>query len=102
MTATKEARERLKQLRELAGDDCIGFLFEGSVGTCRGSSPVLKPVSDPVENAEAFEAGEVTLFAEDEFAELLSEATFQYDGALFGRGLTVRWPHRDQGCPNCR
>jgi hypothetical protein len=94
---------RLSDLRRRAGDRCIGFRFDGAIGSCSVSKPILKPVDAPVVAARQFEAGEVLLFASGEAAGILEQATIDMDDRfLFGRGLTVSWPHREGGCPNCR
>ena len=102
MDVTEAGSNRLESLRGRAGHACIGFLFQGSVGTCRGSSPILKPVSEPVVGACELRVGKVRLFALGDYAGILKDATFDYDNSLFGKGLTISWPHRGEGCPNCR
>lgn len=49
-----------------------------------------------------FKVGDVWLYALGEYGDVLRDASFDYDAALFGGGLTVSWPHREGGCPNCR
>lgn len=103
MTVSEVARQRLEALQRRAGPDCVGFRFEGAIGSCRVSKPILVPVTAPVPGAREFRAGGVVLYASGEFAEILDTASFAVDDAfLFGRGLTVAWPHRAGGCPNCR
>ncbi|MBN2449756.1 MAG: hypothetical protein JXR77_05165 [Lentisphaeria bacterium] len=102
MVVTEAACRRLARLGQRAGERCIGFRFEGAIGTCRASSPILKPVQAPVEGAEAFRAGQVWIYAVGDHADILRQATLDFDGAFFGPGLTLAWPHREGGCPNCR
>jgi len=103
MTVTEAALRRLTRLQQRAGPGCIGFLFEGAIGSCSVSKPILTPVTAPVTAAREFRAGAVVLFAAGEAAEILEQATFEVDDRLlFGRGLSLRWPHREGGCPNCR
>lgn len=88
-----------KRLRELLPAEASGFAIEGFVGTCRGSTPVMKP-------AETAAAGQITLscegltfFVNPELAADFSECFLDYDGSFLGKGLTATWPHRP-GC-NC-
>jgi hypothetical protein len=103
MVVTDAALKRLSALRRRAGSRCVGFRFDGAIGSCRFSKPILKPVAGPVAEASEFRAGDVVIFAVGELAGILETATFDYDATpLFGHGLTVSWPHREGGCPNCR
>jgi len=102
MEVTEAGSSRLEALRGRAGHGCIGFLFKGAIGTCRGSSPLLKPVSEPVEGAYECVVGKVRLYASGPYADILKDASFDYDSSFFGKGLTISWPHRDEGCPSCR
>jgi len=103
MVVTDAAQRRLDALRRRLGARCVGFRFDGAVGSCSFSKPILKPVSAPVAEAREFRAGAVVIFATGELAEILETATVDCDTTpLFGRGLTVSWPHRERGCPNCR
>ena len=103
MLVTDAAQRRLSALWRRAGDGCIGFRFDGAIGSCIFSKPILQPVSAPVADARVFRTGNVAIFASGELAEILDTATLDSDSTpLFGRGLTVSWPHRAGGCPNCR
>lgn len=103
MVVTDAALQRLCRLRRRAGSRCVGFRFDGAIGSCSFSKPILKPVAAPVAEAREFRVGEVAIFAVGELAGILETATVDYDATpLFGRGLTVSWPHREGGCPNCR
>jgi Fe-S cluster assembly iron-binding protein IscA len=103
MTVTDAAARRLSRLRQRAGVACIGFRFDGTVGSCTVSKPILRPVNAPVPGSRQFAAGDVILFASGETAEILDQASIDLDDRLlFGRGLVVSWPHRQGGCPNCR
>jgi len=103
MVVSESAQRRLEALQRRAGAQCIGFRFDGAVGSCRVSKPVLAPVDVAVPHAREFRVGSVALFATGEYADILETATLDFDDSLvFGRGLTVSWPHREGGCPNCR
>jgi uncharacterized protein (DUF779 family) len=103
MTATDAAVQRLSRLKRRAGSGCVGFHFEGAIGSCSVSKPILTPVAAAVPGSREFRAGDVILFAVGEAADILDGATFDVDDRLlFGRGLIVSWPHREGGCPNCR
>lgn len=103
MVITDAAQHRLEALCRRAGGGCIGFSFMGAIGSCRCSKPILQPVSAPVVAAREFRVGATRLFATGELAEILETATLDDDATpLFGQGLTVSWPHREGGCPNCR
>lgn len=103
MVVSDTALQRLSVLRRRAGSQCVGFRFDGAIGSCRFSKPILKPVAAPVAGAREFRAGDIVIFAADEQAGILDTATLDYEATpLFGRGLVVSWPHREGGCPNCR
>ena len=103
MVVTATALQRLRVLKRRAGPKCIGFRFDGAIGSCSFSKPILKPVDAPVAEAREFHAGSVAIFAQGEYAGILEVATVDCDETpLFGRGLTVSWPHRESGCPHCR
>jgi hypothetical protein len=103
MVVSAAALQRLSLLRRRVGGRCVGFRFDGAIGSCRFSTPILMPVTAPVAGAREFHAGEVSIFAAGELAGVLEVATLDYDATpLFGRGLVVSWPHREGGCPNCR
>lgn len=103
MVVSDAAQRRLSALQRRAGSGCIGFRFDGAIGSCRVSKPILTPVDTVVPEARAFCCGGVTLFASGAYAEILDNATIDFDdGLIFGRGLVVSWPHREGGCPNCR
>lgn len=103
MVVSDAAQRRLSALQRRAGSGCIGFRFDGAIGSCRVSKPILTPVSGVVPESREFRSGDVTIFASGEFAEILDTAAIDFDdGLIFGRGLVVSWPHREGGCPNCR
>ena len=102
MQVTDEAAKRLEVLRRRAGGRCLGFWLQETIGTCRGSCPVLKPVSEPVPGTVEVSGRGVPFYAAPEYAEVLEEAVLDFDGTFFGRGLVVSWPHREGGCPACR
>jgi Fe-S cluster assembly iron-binding protein IscA len=98
MNLTEAARDRLQSLLP---DGARGFRVEGWMGTCRGSTPILKPAPGPRDGEEELETEAVAFFAEPERLEVLRSATLDYEGGLFGRGLRMTWPHKE-GCPCSR
>lgn len=103
MVVSSAALLRLAALQRRSGPHCIGFRFDGAIGSCTVSKPILTPVDEPVAGAREFGVDGVRLFAAGDYVDILEDATFDYDDSLmFGRGLTVSWPHREGGCPNCR
>jgi iron-sulfur cluster assembly protein len=97
MTVTDNAAERLRELLEKAGKAAGGLRIEGFIGTCRGSTPILKPVDQPQGGDKVFETGGVRLFIAPDCVDQLAASTIDYDPSLFGKGLNMTWPHRD-GC----
>ena len=102
MTITESARERLRSLARRAGLDCVSFRFEGVVGSCRASVPLLKPAAAAGPDEVEVAAGDVRIFVPAEQQEMMASATLDYDSSpLFGRGLNLTWPHGVSGCPAC-
>lgn len=97
MTITPSAQEKLLRMRKQVGGEAVALRIEGIVGTCRGSTPILKPVTEPAPGDTPVEVPGIKLLLASDYAELLADATLDYDGSLMGRGLTLTWPHRD-GC----
>ena len=98
MELTAAAEKRLRELS--AKTDAGNLRLEGLIGTCRGSAPVLKPASGPKPGDAVFEAGGIKIFIAPDCIARMSQATIDYDSSLFGKGLTVQWPHH-AGC-SCR
>lgn len=88
-----------KRLLKLMPKGCRAFEFKGAMGTCRGSTPILQPLkSDGAENLQRIDAGKITFYAAEDELERLQSSHLDYDGTpLFGKGLTMTWPHRN-GC----
>ncbi len=98
MTITPQAEARLTHLLKSADAHVRGLRFEGYIGTCRASAPILRPVPGPVAEDDAVEiVGGVTLYVPAEHADVAADATLDYESALLGRGLFLTWPHR-AGC----
>jgi len=102
MQIAESAATRLQSLLERSGTPRHGFRVEGIIGTCRGSTPVIKPAAEPAEDEREVKAGPIRFFAKKEVAGILEEATLEYDNRLLGRGLVLTWKHRENGCPGCR
>lgn len=94
MKLTPAAEQRLKKLLP---SDAAGFSVTGYVGTCRGSTPVLEPATQPRGNQTTIQDCGITFFVNTELADVFRDCEMDYDPALFGKGLTASWPHRD-GC----
>ncbi len=102
MTITEAARERLRSLARRAGQDGVCFRFEGVVGTCRASAPLLKPAMAADDGETVVEIDDIRIFVPEEQREMMESATLDYDSSpLFGRGLNLTWPHGVRGCPAC-
>ena len=97
MIVTQAAKDKLGGLCHRLGKSVVGLRFEGYVGTCRGSSPVLKPVRKPHERDVRTVVEGVTFFVPPDQSVVFEHATLDVDDALLGRGLTLTWPHVD-GC----
>jgi Fe-S cluster assembly iron-binding protein IscA len=94
MNLSHKAEARLKQLLP---QGTAGFSVTGYLGTCRGSTPIMKPADNPADGQETLTAGGITFFVNAEIANEFSDSTLDYDPSLFGKGLTASWPHR-AGC----
>ena len=102
MTITEPAREYLRKLANRLDGAFAGFRFEGVVGSCRASVPLLKPASGCGEGEVEFRFGDVALFVPEAHRQMMEAATLDYDSSpLFGRGLNLTWPHGVHGCPAC-
>lgn len=92
--ATKKLREMLSRL----GDDVAAYRITGFMGTCRGSTPVLDPVNEPVKGDVKVLDEPVAMYVIREYADLMESATLDYDGSFMGKGLMMTWEHQE-GCP---
>jgi len=86
-----------KRLAHLLPADATGFLIEGFVGTCRGSTPCLQPAQHAQAGQETIVCEGLTFFVNPEIAANVRDCSLDYDAAFFGKGLTATWPHRT-GC----
>lgn len=93
MTITETASKRLAKLLPKTAR---GFRIEGWVGTCRGSTPVLKPASEPREDEVELTQDSIVFFAKRTQADILQTATLDYESGFLGRGLRMTWPHNDK------
>jgi len=94
MNLTVKAKRRLEKLLP---QDAAGFSVEGFVGTCRGSTPVLKPAQQAGADQELFETNGLTFFLNPEIAERFRTCTLDYDRSFLGKGLTATWSQ----CEEC-
>jgi Fe-S cluster assembly iron-binding protein IscA len=94
MKLTTAAKNRLKHLLPREAD---GFSVTGYMGTCRGSTPILKPADGPVDGQETMLADGIRFFVNPDIAEEFRDCEMDHDPSLFGKGLTATWPHRS-GC----
>ncbi len=97
MNLSTRAEARLKKLLPQGS---AGFSVTGCLGTCRGSTPVMKPADGPADGQQTLTAGAITFFVNAEIADEFRDCTLDYDPSMFGKGLTATWPHR-AGCA-CR
>ena len=97
MTLTESARHRLQRLLQAADTEAQGFRVEGMVGTCRGSTPILKPAAAPGAEENVVAADGIRFFVPEAHLDTWRSATIEYDSSLLGKGLTMTWPHRE-GC----
>ncbi len=93
MTITETASKRLAKLLP---ETARGFRIEGWVGTCRGSTPILKPASEPRADEAELTQGPFVFFAKRAQTDILQTATLDYESGFLGRGLCMTWPHSDQ------
>lgn len=94
MNVSTNAETRLKKLLPA---EAAGFSVTGYVGTCRGSTPVIKPASGPLPEQKTLECRGLCFYVNPDIADQFRDCTLDYDPALFGKGLTATWPHR-AGC----
>jgi Fe-S cluster assembly iron-binding protein IscA len=94
MKLSKTAKMKLV---DLLPEGMTGFSVTGFVGTCRGSTPVLKPAHESQSGQVPLECEGVTFFVNPEIAADFRDCAIDYDRSFFGKGLTVTWPHR-AGC----
>ncbi len=98
MTTTDKAEKKLRKLLERSGGGFCGFRITGYVGTCRGSSPVIKPVAKAGANDLILDLSGMFICIAPDCRQVLADATLDYQGGFMGRGLTLTWPHS----PHCQ
>ena len=101
MKITDSAMLHLKRLLERMASKPRAFRFDGSIGSCRNSIPLLKPVHDKPEGFLEYQTDGLTFYIPPEYQEVFETATLDYESGLFAKGLNLTWPHREGGCPNC-
>lgn len=94
MTLTDAARKRLVALLP---EGNIGYEVQGYLGTCRGSTPVLKPVAFPLLDEENICAGGIQFYVKAEIVDFIRDCDMDYDPSFFGKGLTMTRSHQN-GC----
>lgn len=94
MNLTKKAEKRLEKLLP---QDAAGFSVEGFIGTCRGSTPVLKPAQEARADQETLEQNGLTFFLNADIAERFRTCSLDYDRSFLGKGLTATWSQ----CEEC-
>lgn len=97
MHVSPDAAARLRDLLDRLPDTTGGLRFEGYIGTCHGSSPVLKPVSAPDDDDQVVVVDGVRFFVPETNREVFDTASLTCDRSFMGRGLHLTWPHRE-GC----
>jgi len=83
-----------KRLLKLLSKGASGFSVEGFIGTCRGSTPILKPVQKARSDQETIHSGDLTFYVNPETADRFRTCSIDYDPSLFGKGLSAIWPHK--------
>lgn len=86
-----------KRLKKLLTKGTSGFSVTGFVGTCRGSTPCIKPATQANGCQKTVVHGGITFFVNQEIAEKFSACHLDYDRSFFGKGLTASWPQ----CKEC-
>ena len=94
MNLTETAEKRLVKLLP---KEAVGFSVEGYIGTCRGSTPVLKPAQQANTDQETLTQSGLTFFVNREIAERFNTCDLDYDRSFLGKGLTATWPQ----CNEC-
>jgi Fe-S cluster assembly iron-binding protein IscA len=94
MTLSDAARKRLLKLLP---KESVGFEVQGYVGTCRGSTPVLKPVFHPPLHLEHITTSGLEFFVSADIAEFIRDCDIDYDPSFLGKGLTMTRSHQN-GC----
>ncbi|NMA45462.1 MAG: iron-sulfur cluster biosynthesis family protein [Lentisphaerae bacterium] len=102
MTISPAAHAKLSALLKKSGREMIGYRFDGAIGNCRGSVPLLKPVAVAPAAFLTVVVDGIAFFIPEEYRDVFASAALDYDERLFNRGLKLSWPHREGGCPNCR
>ena len=95
MTLHEPAMKKLMALGAAAGGK---LRFNGYMGSCRGCAPLFKPVIGPDEQDTVETIGDVVFYIPRKYLEIWRHGVLDFESGLFGRGLTMTWPHMD-GCP---
>jgi Fe-S cluster assembly iron-binding protein IscA len=98
MQVTEAAATRLRGLLDRLGEPVRGLRFEGYVGTCRGSTPVLRPAAAADENDASVTVAGITFFVPAEHLGVFEVATMDDDRSAMGLGINLTWPHGAKGC----
>jgi len=85
-----------KRLAKLLPREAAGFSVEGFIGTCRGSTPVLKPAQKARSDQETLQIQGLTFYLNPEAADRFRSCSLDYDRSFFGKGLTATWPQCDE------
>lgn len=93
MRVSDKAVTRLRRLLDSAGQEACGFRFRGHVGTCRGSTPVIRPASGPEDGETAVDCGGIVFYVPEEYRVLFDLGALDYESGLFGKGLYLTWEH---------
>jgi len=85
-----------KRLSKLLPREAAGFSVEGFIGTCRGSTPVLKPAQKAHSDQETLQIQGLTFYLNPETADRFRSCSLDYDRSFLGKGLTATWPQCDE------
>jgi len=83
------------RLLKSAGSSSCRLRLEGVIGTCRGSTPVLRPVDAAAEGDAEVQCEGLVLYIPEEHAHLVDSAVLDWETSFMGRGLSLTWPHSD-------
>ncbi len=86
-----------KRLKKLLPRKAVGFSVGGFIGTCRGSTPILKPAQQAHGDQETFEHSGLIFYLTPNIAERFRTCSLDYDRSFFGKGLTASWAQ----CEEC-
>lgn len=95
MVISPAAAKRLTQLLAKCPGRVSGLRFEGHVGTCRGSSPIFKPVETPESDDQCCVIKGVAFYVPPDKKAVFDAATLDVDRSFMGKGLFLKWPHME-------